>query len=319
MPGNGQQQLTRWTFTINNWTEEEKELVDNLVESGQATYVCYGLEVGEGGTPHIQGYLELRNKRRLNGVRQLIGGRGHLDGSRGSAKDNRVYCAKGKQPKEEFTALGELGPNYGLDADFHEFGTPKEQGKRSDLSVVKESIDAGASVDDLWKSHFGAMVRYEKSFKRYKARNCRRDSSRAPEIFVLWGRTGTGKSGFPRLTDPDLFSVPDVKLKWWDGYEGDQVILFDDFDGVDVAIADFLRYTDRYAVQVPIKGGFEPLMATRIWIAANTQPEDWFPNELQVKRDAVRRRLTRVVHLDAPINFEDENDIQHIKTLLNLQ
>lgn len=319
MPGNGQLQLYRWSFTINNWTEDEKKICDSLVEDGQAQYLIYGLEVGEAGTPHIQGYIEFRNKRRLNGVRLLLGGRAHLDGSRGDQASNKQYCSKGEQPKAEWDQFGVDGPTYGRNAQVFEYGTPKNQGKRSDLEAVRSSIDSGATVDELWDDHFGSMVRYEKAFKRYRSRRIRRDETKAPEIFVLWGPTGTGKSRFPRLVNPELFSVPDVKLKWWDGYEGDETILIDDFDGKEVAIADFLRITDRYNIQVPVKGSFEPLLATRIWISSNTSPDDWFPNEIQAKRDAVRRRLTRVIQLHAPIDFDDREDIDHIKTLLNLQ
>lgn len=319
MPGNGQQQLSRWSFTINNWTPEEKNGIDGLVEGGKATYVCYGLEVGAEGTPHIQGYIEFARKRRLGGVRELLGGRAHVTGSNGTGEQNKDYCGKGEQSKDEWDEFKKLGPNWGINAEFFEFGEIKSQGKRTDLERVKETIDNGGTIDELWDQHFGSMVRYERSFKKYRGRTIKRNSSITPEIYVLWGPTGTGKSRFPRMVDPDLFSVPDVKLKWWDGYEGDEVIIFDDFDGKEVQIADFLRMTDRYHVQVAVKGSFEPLMARRIWISSNTSPDDWFPNETQVKRDAVRRRLTKVINLIGPINFEDEIDILHIKVLLGIE
>lgn len=49
-----------WTFTLNNYTaEEEGSMMDALAE--QCIYLIVGKEVGEEGTPHLQGYLGLKN------------------------------------------------------------------------------------------------------------------------------------------------------------------------------------------------------------------------------------------------------------------
>lgn len=300
MVGNGQLRSKDWCFTLNNWTQAEEDEIFSMVAGRLAHFVIIGKEGREEGqTPHLQGFFQLVKRTRLAGVKALPGlSRAHLEPRRGTVQEAADYCKK--------------------EGVWTEQGAPTGQGKRSDLVSVKESIDTGASLEDLWEEHFPAMVRYEKSFKRYKSLRARRDPNRAPEVFVLWGSTGTGKSRFSRLVNPELFSVPDVTLKWWDGYEDQECILFDDFDGKECTVANFLRFTDRYDVQVPIKGGFSPLLATRIWITSNTNPDDWFPNELQVKRDAVRRRLTRVVHLENPIRFEHQDDVDHVKILLNL-
>lgn len=271
MVANGQYRSKDWVLTINNYTDNEEEALQQMVENGHANYVIFGRERGEGGTPHLQGFIQLKARCRLASVKAIPGlGRAHLEPRRGSVEEASEYCKK--------------------EGDYEEYGLRGSQGKRSDLASVKASIDEGADTNTLWEEHFSAMVRYEQSFKRYRALNRRRDPNVNLEILVLWGPTATGKSRFPRLMNPDLFSLPDVKLKWFDGYD----------------------------VQVPIKGGFTPFIPKRIWISSNTNPDDWFPNELQVKKDAVRRRLTRVVHLENPIRFEHQDDIDHVKVLLNL-
>lgn len=296
---NGQPRSKDWVVTVNNYTPDEETALQSMVENGHASYVIFGRERGEGGTPHLQGFIQLKARTRLASVKAIPGlGRAHLEPRRGSVQEAAEYCKK--------------------EGDFEEYGSAGGQGKRADLNAVKESIDEGADTATLWENHFGAMVRYEQSFKRYRALNRRRDPNVDVEILVLWGPTGTGKSRFPRLIDPELFSLPDITLTWFDGYDGQEVVLLDDFDGKDVSIGKFLRYFDRYDIQVPVKGGFTPFIPKRIWISSNTSPEDWFPNELQVKRDAVRRRLTRVCHLENPIRFEHQDDIDHIRILLNL-
>ena len=47
-------------FTLNNYTTAD---IDKGVEFGtnKCTYLVYGEEIGELGTPHLQGYLELND------------------------------------------------------------------------------------------------------------------------------------------------------------------------------------------------------------------------------------------------------------------
>jgi len=53
-----------YTFTLNNYTQLEVVFIENLVESNpdDVGYICFGFEEGENGTPHLQGYLELKKK-----------------------------------------------------------------------------------------------------------------------------------------------------------------------------------------------------------------------------------------------------------------
>lgn len=217
MPGIGTQRSKDWCFTINNYTEEEERLTCALVENGHASYAVIGKERGEEGTPHLQGFFQLLARVRLASVKAIPGlGRAHLEARRGTPQEASEYCKK--------------------EGDFEEYGTIAGQGKRKDLSAVKKAIDEGAGVEELWENHFGAMVRYEGAFKRYRALHRRRDPNIPIEILVLWGPTGTGKSRFPRLINPELFSLPDITLQWFDGYDGQETVLIDDFDAKDVPV-----------------------------------------------------------------------------------
>lgn len=289
-----------WVFTINNYSDEDMQALRGLVPD-EARYLVFGREVApESGTPHLQGFVQLLVRVRRGAVSRMPGfGRAALFTRRGSVQEAAVYCKK--------------------ENDFEEFGTPTAQGKRKDLEEVKEAIDSGANTNELWDNHFANMVRYSGSFQRYRYLRASRDPGLNVKVYVLWGPTGVGKSRFPRLIHPDLFSVPDVTLQWWDGYDGQSTILLDDFDGKSCPVARFLRYLDRYNVQVPVKGGFVPLLCSTIWISSNTNPDDWFPEENQTKRDAVRRRFARVVHVWNSINFDNPDHIQGIKDQLSLE
>ena len=57
-------------------------------------YMVVGVEVGENGTPHLQGYVRLNNKIRFNALKKLIGQRAHIEQAKGSELENDDYCRK---------------------------------------------------------------------------------------------------------------------------------------------------------------------------------------------------------------------------------
>lgn len=113
--------IKKWIIVVNNWTQEEYE---DLTTSASTLwkYLIVAKEVGEEGTPHLQCFGILNNKRRLAQVKQLPGlSRAHLEMARGTPKEASDYCKKtGETNYEEF---GEL---------------PKSQGKRNEFERFRE-------------------------------------------------------------------------------------------------------------------------------------------------------------------------------------
>lgn len=138
----------RWVFTLNNYTTGEVDLLSQLAESEHVTYLIYGKETGESGTPHLQGYVVFDTEKRLNQAKALLGTRYHLEVSRGTPAQASEYCKK--------------------EGDFNEYGTlPGEpsrnnkQGKWDALvSWIDELSDAGEpppSEADLYRKFPGLM------------------------------------------------------------------------------------------------------------------------------------------------------------------
>ena len=81
-----------WTFTLNNYTEIER---DALKACGELVrYMVVGEEVGESGTPHLQGFVTMKNACRFNSMKQLIGDRAHIEPAKGNVEQNFKYCTK---------------------------------------------------------------------------------------------------------------------------------------------------------------------------------------------------------------------------------
>lgn len=99
----------RICFTLNNYTTEEHEQVLGILVSENTVYGICGREVGESGTPHLQGFIHSKTRRRLGTWKNLLGNRLHIEQARGTDMDNKEYCSK--------------------DGDFAEHGEPVARGK----------------------------------------------------------------------------------------------------------------------------------------------------------------------------------------------
>lgn len=88
-------EVKKFCFTLNNWNEEE---VNNIVKIAVSVLKCeyiLGYEIGECGTPHIQGFLLLNKKKSWDSVlKSLNNKRIHLECAKGSIKENIAYCTK---------------------------------------------------------------------------------------------------------------------------------------------------------------------------------------------------------------------------------
>lgn len=93
-----------WCYTINNYGPTTITALQALYP-GACTYVIIGEEVGESGTPHIQGYIEFVKRQRIITIKkiQCLAG-AHLELRRGTPKAAADYCRK----DGKFTELGEL-------------------------------------------------------------------------------------------------------------------------------------------------------------------------------------------------------------------
>ncbi len=81
----------RWSATLNNYSDLEFNMLCAKI-STFCRYAIVSKEVGASGTPHLQFYLEFKEKRRPIGV--FDNNRIHFESAKGSKADNITYCTK---------------------------------------------------------------------------------------------------------------------------------------------------------------------------------------------------------------------------------
>lgn len=86
----------RWCMTLNNWTEDELSEISSIVPK-YCKFAIIGSEVGENGTPHLQGYIEFITKRRPKSIFEC--NRIHWEKAKGDRSSNVTYCSKDQDIK----------------------------------------------------------------------------------------------------------------------------------------------------------------------------------------------------------------------------
>lgn len=250
--------IQRICFTLNNFTEDEFARIKNFCVESNVAYGVIGEEKGSNGTPHLQGYINAGRTARLSfqGWKKAIGIRAHIEKARGSDEDNKKYCSK--------------------DGRFVEFGQVQFAGKRNDLSKCCEIIAKGGTIADVCDEHPEVFVRYSRGLRDLSAVVARKQGrDYKTEVFVIVGPPGSGKSHFCFETSKSLGSVYyKSRGEWWDGYEGQNSDVMDDFYGW-IKYDELLKIMDRYPYQVPIKGGYVPFTSKYLFITSNAKVSEW--------------------------------------------
>lgn len=272
-----------WCFTINNPDIDRLPLWDDLA------YRVYQLEKGENGTVHFQGFIIFKKRMYRVSVSKLKGlERAHLERMKGNAVQARQYCMKEDTrqdgPWEDGCPWSDLEPTLGA-------------GKRTDLLKLKELIDSGASLKEVYDSDFNSCAHSYKFLKEYKFQKelAEANNIRPLEVILYWGVAGSGKTFRAFTKNPDAYILHKSNNgMWWPGYDRQKTVIFDDFDGTWMPISTLLRLLDVYPMHVEDKGSSMPACWTKVIITTNLPIEDWYPDAYQKcpeRLEALKRRI----------------------------
>lgn len=286
-------QVANWCFTLNNHTEEEVSSVNTLIEEhNNVQFLVYGFEVGENGTPHLQGYIEMKRSMRLTAMKQLIP-RAHFEPRMGTQEQAIEYCTK--------------------DGQWYEFGKCKASARETKknllqarLRTLKEKVEEGADRDELFDTDPVASVLYNRWLEREMMRH-KPPISRDVEVILIHGEPGTNKTRMAHDLYPALYAIPCNTANqsvWFDGMEREHQVLLDDFSG-EMPLVQLLRLLDRYRLQVPYKGGHCWFCPDTIIITSNVHPRKWYDYD---KRESSWHALKRRIHVVYDFNRTRESD-----------
>lgn len=266
-------------------------------------FFCGQVEVAPTtGALHLQAYLELDAKVSIAPSLQEILGTKKFKALKcnGTSDDNRAYCSK-----DESRACKLLTEKLGLPFGPFEFGEPAvaKQGARTDLDALAALVNAGHTPDQIamMEGYSGMYMRYARNIRLFweaRQRHLARTTARQPcRVITLWGAARTGKSRFVaenteaketfRLTQANVTS-----RMWFDNYEGEKNLWFDDFRGSWCKPAELLTILDRYHMSMSNKGGTGQAAWTTVYITSNINPGKWYKRIDKETKFAIYGRLT---------------------------
>lgn len=258
-----------YVFTINNY-ENNLEPFDFVPED---CFIAWQAEIGEQGTPHLQGYLELPDKQRISYLKKLHP-KAHWEARRGTQEQAIDYATKWEDP------------TY-VDGPWS-YGEPKNQGKRTDISEFVDSVKRKATDAELIDAHPEQFLKYHKAVDRIRSAFVM-PRSEAPDVRWYWGPTGTGKTRAAYEEFPEAYFKNMSNGKWWDGYQGQECVVLDDMRKDTFKFHELLRLLDRYPMQVEFKGGSTNFNSKTIIITSCFPPE-----ELYETREDIGQLLRRI-------------------------
>lgn len=245
-------------FTLRDWSvdyEEEKNFI----------YVRYGREeCPDTKKKHLQGFLQLKNSRKYSWFRKRYK---NIDFSPAysSIKKNLKYCSK--------------------DGDFEEHGKAVSQGERCDLDLLYDKMKTGCSSCELLECNPSTYIKFHKGIEKAKSlldkklRSARR-LKLLDNIIVIKGKAGTGKTRMvlDKHGDENVYILESKAKKdklWFDGYDGEKVLLIDEFNGW-IDYAKLLRILDVYKLRIPVKGGHTWAFWEYVYFTTNTNGGNWY-------------------------------------------
>lgn len=272
------QRSRTWCFTINNYTQDDV----NLLNQVQCKYIVFGYEIGESGTPHLQGFIYFDDAKTLSTLKKKIHKTAHFEIANGTPLQAATYCKKDGR----FEERGEL---------------PCSQGKRNDLDVLKDKIVRGMKVDEIvmdkpimYHQYGRTLHKIEDLMMRKKFRNFQTIGE------WIYGPTATGKSSLAfEGYHPDTHYVYKYdNSDWQDGYEQQDIVIIDEFRG-QLPLNALLTMIDRHPNHFMKRRGREPLpfVSKKVIITSSMHPSDVFKNlSADDKLEQLYRRIT-IKHL----------------------
>ena len=139
-PQSAESRAKNWCFTIHNqdslWMDEDV----NIQPPEDVCYVVYGRETcPETGRIHLQGYLQLKTKKRFAQVSAMLDASSEthafVEKAKGNFNQNFDYCTK----EGAWVSWG--NPNKGTAGG--------QNTERTDINLVRDMINEGASLEEL--------------------------------------------------------------------------------------------------------------------------------------------------------------------------
>ncbi len=284
----------KYQITINNPLEHgfTHDTIKNILNAHSGIeYWCLCDEIGAEGTPHTHIYTVFTSAVMFTTLQKRFYG-AHIESARGSNKENRDYIRKeGKWLEDE-----KRGTN--LIDTFDESGEmpPDREDAKKETVEIYEMIKNGASNYEILEKYPNAMNRIDKLDRARQTirAEVNKKLRRSVDVTYIWGDTGVGKTRkvMDEYGDDKVYRVTNYDNPF-DGYEGEDVIVFDEFHSK-IPFSEMLMYLDIYPVRLRCRYNDKQACYTKVFIISNIPIEQQYQTIQQISPKSWAAFLRRI-------------------------
>lgn len=241
-----------------------ERLRDEWIDSHPAGSGWWGYCISAEGLEHVHMVVEDVKKMRFAEIKKTYAPGAHFEKTQGTKKEVEAYINKtGKfeEKGEEVVFSCQVGELKG------------KQGRRSDLIHMYDMIRDGFTdyeiiednpeyIKHLAKIRDARQVLATEQAKRMEKREMRCEFWKAPPGVDLAGMI-YAKYGFKKV-----YTISDYSYIW-DGYEGQDVVLFDDIDVDRIRHKDLKRWLNVYPIDLHCRFQNKPAKYTKVFITSH--------------------------------------------------
>jgi len=264
------EQTRWWLFTLNN-PEVTPEEVWQRSQMYKAGYLAGQLERGESGTPHYQFVTWTKEKTRRSTVKKAFP-QAHMEVVKGTPEQAIAYCTKEETRVSEPFFFGELPIKRNSKEDWEAVFLLAQAG-RMDLIPAKIKVQHYGNLQRIAKDHIKGV-----------------DFETVRGIWIV-GSPGQGKTHWARMHLAKGSYYAKMANKWWDGYQGESVVVLDDLDKKAEVLAHHLKiWSDKWSFTAEAKGSAIAPQYHMFVVTSNYAIEDIIKEDPQMLA-AIQRRF----------------------------
>lgn len=281
-------------LTWNNWQKDFKtkdDVYNYFKELPHIRAFLIGFEIGEQGTPHIQGVFQFKHLKRFSTLRNYFKNN-HIEQIH-DLKASIEYCKK--------------------TGDYMEYGELVGQGQRTDIELFTQAIIDGYSDIELLTEFPAQTQRYLNNIDKirqivladYYQKNLRYNL----KVIFISGDAGVGKTRYiyERHNIADIYRVCSYENPF-DNYKSQKILVLDEYNN-QLNIQLLLNILDIYPLLLPARYNDKWACYEQVYVVSNYDFDELFGIYDDTIYQAIKRRFNLITER---MTFSNVNEIYKI-------
>lgn len=265
----------RWVSTVFDVQNFNSNLLQNI--GNGITYAIIGKETcPTTNREHLQCFFKFNSPIQFSTLQAKLPSGSHIERARGTDFQNFTYCSK-ENIQEEIGTRPQVN---------------KKRKSETQSEILKKYCKNEMTLEEMAEQDNLFVMRNLTEIRNFK-KHLIEDKKEPTELYLIIGERGIGKTTFATKLSRSYYIKTSNMGRWWDGYNQEEVVILDDFNGW-MLPDEIFNLCDSKPHMVPIKRDFVKFTSKALVITSRKLPEYWWKPEITKEYDMRRfdRRVT---------------------------